>query len=104
MIALLVEGVKRWKFAEGTLAGTLLSILNTIISAYGLLFVIGAVTTAFEWHKIHATTFKKLLYTLTFPLFMLTYVPIAFMSLFMRVEWKPIEHKVGKTIHEIRNS
>ncbi len=88
----------------GTLAGTLLSIMNTIISAYSLLFIIGAVTVALEWHKIHATTLKKLLYTLTFPLFMLTYVPIAFMSLFMRVEWKPIEHKVGKTIQEIRNS
>ena len=61
---------------------------------YGTLFVLGAITTATEWRKIRATTGKKLLYTLTFPLFMLTYIPISFAALFRRVEWKPIVHTV----------
>ena len=43
---------------------------------------------------IHATTAQKLVYTLTFPLFMLTYLPISLAALFMKVEWKPIHHSV----------
>ena len=34
-------------------------------------------------------------YTLTFPLFMLTYLPISMAALFMKVEWKPIHHSVN---------
>ncbi|MCD7733197.1 MAG: glycosyltransferase family 2 protein [Oscillospiraceae bacterium] len=86
----------------GTLLGTVLSIFETILGAYGLLFAIGIITTALEWRKIHAKAVEKVLYAFTFPIFMLTYAPIAFMSLFMHVEWKPIEHKVGKTIQEMR--
>ena len=40
---------------------------------------------------------KKIVYTLTFPLFMLTYLPISLAALFMKVEWKPIHHSVNLT-------
>ena len=34
-----------------------------------------------------------MLYTFTFPIFMLTYIPISLVALFSRkVQWKPIEH------------
>lgn len=33
-------------------------------------------------------------YTFTFPLFMLTYIPISLVALFCKTEWKPIKHTV----------
>ena len=63
-------------------------------SILATLLVLGGITTVTEWHRIHATTAQKLVYTLTFPLFMLTYLPISLAALFMKVEWKPIHHSV----------
>ena len=70
---------------------SLLECLGSILAA---LLVLGGITTVTEWHRIHATTAQKLVYTLTFPLFMLTYLPISLAALFMKVEWKPIHHSV----------
>ncbi|MBQ0037244.1 MAG: glycosyltransferase family 2 protein [Clostridiales bacterium] len=61
---------------------------------YLTLFLIGAITTATEWRQIRTTTAKKLRYTLTFPLFMFTYLPIAVSSLFCKAEWRPIQHRI----------
>ena len=36
---------------------------------------------------------RKLLYILTFPLFMLTYLPATVAAIVCRPGWKPIEHK-----------
>lgn len=65
------------------------------LSLYGTLFFVGAVTTISEWHQIHTTTAKKILYLLTFPLFMFTYLPISLSAFFRKVEWKPIEHHLS---------
>ena len=54
---------------------------------YGFLFVIGLITTLTEWDNIHTTKNKKIRYVFTFPLFMLTYIPIAIAAIFRRVEW-----------------
>ena len=63
----------------------------------------GIITTATQWHRIRATAFKKVLYTFTFPLFMLTYIPISIAAIFSpKVEWKPIEHKVAVSISEMK--
>lgn len=75
-----------------------ISALESLMNTYLLLLFIGAVTTATQWKHIHTTTLKKLVYTLTFPLFMLTYIPISFCALFAKVEWKPINHSVAVSI------
>ena len=62
---------------------------------YLTFFTIGLLTTFTEWKKILAPAYKKVLYVFTFPLFMFTYVPISFVSLFMKVSWKPIEHTMS---------
>lgn len=82
------------------------SALQSLINIYLTLFVLGAITTVSEWKKIHTSTFKKLVYTLTFPVFMLTYIPISFIALFTKVEWRPIKHHISATrlkaeIHEL---
>lgn len=69
---------------------------------YGLLFIIGFITTITEWKKIHSSWWKKLAYTITFPLFMFTYIPISIVALFINVEWKPITHTVAKSLDDVR--
>ena len=75
----------------------------TALSAYMLMFVLALLTCITEWKKIDCPNPKKILYLFTFPIFMLTYIPIAIVALFKKVEWKPIEHK-GKIDIENKNN
>jgi len=77
------------------------TLFGTFLSFYALFFALGAVTTITEWKQIHCHSMKKILYLFTFPLFMLTYVPIAIIALFRKVKWEPIEHSVSVTLDEI---
>ena len=70
----------------------ILPILQAIGSGYLMMLLMGALTVFSEWKHIHAKTGKKLLYTLTFPLFMFTFMPISIQALFCKVQWKPIRH------------
>ena len=73
----------------------------TIFNFCAILFLFGALTAITERKNIHCSTGKKILYCFTFPLFMLTYIPIAVVALFKKIEWKPIPHGVAKTLQEI---
>ena len=64
------------------------------------LFAFGAVTMIAEWKRIAGPAWKKVLYTFTFPFFMLTYVPISIAALVGKVEWKPIQHGIAKVQEE----
>jgi cellulose synthase/poly-beta-1,6-N-acetylglucosamine synthase-like glycosyltransferase len=77
-------------------------LLEFIGFGYGIFFVLGLFTLITEWRKIHCNKFRAILLLFTFPLFMLTYIPIAFSALFSRrVEWKPVEHKYAMSAGEI---
>ena len=77
----------------GKWVNALILLMYPTINASILIFLIGIITTITEWNKIHTANFKKVLYVVTFPLFMLTYIPIAITALFSKkVEWKQIEH------------
>lgn len=73
-----------------------LLILRCLFSLVGLyylfMFLCGLLTVLSEWRRIPAAPMEKLRYLFTFPLFMLTYLPIAVTALFRKVEWKPIVH------------
>lgn len=73
-------------------------ILNTCL----MMFIIGAITTISEWKNIYCSTPKKILYAFTFPLFMLTYLPICIVALFRPVKWEPIVHDRVRTLSEVR--
>ena len=88
----------------GSMAALGISVLQTVASLYMTLFVLGVITTVTEWRKIRCAAWKKALYTFTFPVFMLTYVPICIVSLFARVEWKPILHDKVMTLEQIESS
>jgi len=77
------------------------SILEFARNSYLMMYGIGLITTITEWEQIHTTTSKKVLYTFTFPFFMMTYIPISFAAFFKKVEWKPIEHTKVKTLDEV---
>ena len=67
--------------------------VTSLMTLYVLLFTIGSITVVTEWKMIHCRAFFKVAYLFTFPLFMLTYIPIAIVAMFTRrVEWKPIRH------------
>ncbi len=91
----------------GLLAGQpaiplLLEFLQSMLAPYPLLLLAGAVTTVSQWRRIRTTPLKKVLYTFTFPFFMMTYVPIAVTAILGKVEWKPIEHKVSMSIQQLK--
>ena len=78
-----------WAFASG------------IIVYYVINYIQGFIATVFEWNHIHASGSKKLLYTLTYPIYMCTYIPMSFVAIFAKIKWKPIEHTNSSTIDDI---
>ncbi len=79
----------------------ILTLLQTLGNFYGMFFILGTITTITEWKQIHSPIRKRILNLFTFPIFMLTYVPIAIIALFKKVEWKPIQHSVSRTVDEV---
>jgi cellulose synthase/poly-beta-1,6-N-acetylglucosamine synthase-like glycosyltransferase len=74
---------------------------STII--YMLIFVVGFITLITEWDAIDCPPNKMIKYLFTFPVFMLTYAPIAITALFKKVEWTPIQHSVTKSISDFNH-
>ena len=83
------------------LPGTLGSIAFAGVNFYLLMFSIGFITLVTEWNKILAPANKKIKSLFTFPLFMITYVPISLVALGKKVEWTPIAHSISKSVEEI---
>ncbi len=71
------------------------AILQGIIKAYVVVYAVGLLTTVTEWKNIKASSFNKIFYTFTFPIFLATYIPIAIYALFARVTWVPIKHSLS---------
>ena len=71
------------------------AILLGMAGTYSSMFLIGALTLLTEWDRIRATTKKKIQSLFTFPLFMMTFVPIALTAVFRKFQWQPIAHTVA---------
>jgi hypothetical protein len=48
-----------------------------------------------EWKQIRCSTFRKIFSFFTFPLFMMTFIPIALTAVFRKFQWQPISHTVA---------
>lgn len=68
---------------------------------YLSLYAAGLITTLSEWRRILGSPFKKIRATVTFPVFMLTYLPIALTSLFKNVVWQPTPYTCAVTLSQI---
>lgn len=88
-------------------AGTLLPLLPALAlglaQTYLTFFVMGLLTTVTEWKQIHCSALQKIGYVFTFPLFMLTYIPISICAVFAKVKWVPIRHTVSVSVTGIVN-
>ena len=86
------------------IASSVSSICFCLINYIVFMFMFGVLTTFVEWDSIRSTTGKKILYMFTFPLFMLTYIPIAIVALFKKGNWKPITHSINVDVAEFSTS
>ena len=75
----------RW---HGIMQAVLLALLGTYLSC----FAIGVLTLLTEWHRIRATKEQKILAAFSFPLYMISFLPIAATALFRKFQWLPVEH------------
>ncbi len=88
--------------AGGNALPIVLAAAKSILGSYIFLFFIGLLPLITEWKNIRASVPKKLLSLVTFPLFMMTYVPISLAAVFAHVEWKPIEHKAAIRFSDLK--
>lgn len=85
-------------------ASSVSSIIFCLFNYMVFMFVLGVLTTFTEWDNIHSTTGKKVRYMFTFPLFMLTYIPIALVALVKKCQWKPISHTISVDVAELSDA
>lgn len=86
------------------IASSASSVLFCLMNYLMFMFVFGVLTVFTEWDNIHTTTAKKIRYMFTFPLFMMTYIPIALVALFKKCQWKPIAHTVSVDVGEFADA
>lgn len=79
-------------------------IIGTVVGIYLSLLGFGFVTMISEWKNIYCSNVKKILYLLTFPLFMMTYIPISIVALIQPVEWVPINHTINRSLKDIQGA
>ena len=78
------------------------AILLGLAGTYSSMFIIGALTLLTEWHRIRATTQQKIQSLFTFPLFMMTFIPIALTAVFRKFQWQPIAHTVAISADDLQ--
>lgn len=70
---------------------------------YMTLFMLAVVSGITEWKNIKCSPGRIIWSFFTFPLFMLTYIPISITALFTKVKWKEIHHSVSQSIENIES-
>ena len=94
-------GVGVWHVCHGgSLLPGLIAVARTLGCSWLAFFLLGAYTTLTEWKLIRTTAMRKLGYLFTFPLFLITYLPVGVASLFHNPGWKPIYHGNGRIRRE----
>lgn len=80
------------------------SAAQTLGNTYLLMLFVGTVSLVSQWKRIHCETGKKIGYLFTFPVFMMTYIPVAAAALVSRkVEWKPVKHTQVKSLSQVKS-
>ena len=103
LIAVIINIVNIDKARE-MVPDVILAFVSGIVVYYVINYIQGLIATITEWDKIHAPASKKILYTFTYPIYMCTYIPMAFVAIFAKIKWKPIEHTVTASIEDFENA
>ena len=88
-------------YLAGHWMGLVQAMMASIGGAYTSFFLIGALTLLTEHRRIRCSRAGKILGLLGFPIFMLSYAPIAILALFKKPQWQPIEHKTAISAAEL---
>ncbi|KAB5607165.1 glycosyltransferase family 2 protein [Bifidobacterium jacchi] len=82
-------GFVTWMSQVQTMVNWVSGIVTGMLVMMGLV----ALTIVVERDRIGATNKELVAYVLSFPIYMLSYVPISFQAVFSKAQWKPIAHK-----------
>lgn len=72
--------------------------------AYVLVLIFGIFALVSEWRRIHCDKWRAVGLMLTFPVFMMTYLPISIHALFTQVEWQPTKHKYVMDARDVEDA
>lgn len=91
-----------YRFVNGAnLLTTASSIGQSLLNLCLTVFLLGLITTVTEWNQIRCSPGRKLLAVVTFPLFMLTYLPVTAAALVCKPDWKPILHTKALSVQNL---
>lgn len=78
------------------------SLVVTYVSMYITFAILAAITTVFERKRIYSQKRWRIVSNIfTFPLFMMTYIPITVVALFKKVEWVPTKHEFAMSVDQV---
>ena len=100
-LTIVILGLLGIMSADYMVSSSINSVMFCLLNYTAFMFIIGIITMFVEWESFMAPTYKKLIYSFTFPFFMLTYIPIAIVALFKQPQWKPIDHSVDISIESM---
>lgn len=83
--------------------GLMQAIVTSLLGSYAVLFVIGFLTVLTEYPRIRASKGKIVMSLFSFPLFMMSYLPIALTALFRKFQWQPITHSVAISVDALKH-
>lgn len=89
-------------FIESGWSALLWLLLPALVGSYVSMLAMGAWTMLTEWKRVRATKAQKLGAIFAYPIYMMTYVPIAITSVFRKFHWVPIEHTVAISASHLR--
>ena len=81
---------------------TLYFCFHFLIVSYALMFVLGIITAISERRRILCKPHKVILHLFSFPIFMISYLPISITAVFAKVGWKQISHSVSVSIEDMK--
>lgn len=84
--------------------GIAVSLLLSLAGTYVSMFCMGCLTLMMEWNRIRATTAQKIASAFAFPLFMLTFIPIAIIAPFRKFQWQPIAHTAAISVRDLQQN
>lgn len=65
-------------------------------------FILALITTISEHKHLHAKKKWRIVTNIfTFPIFMMSYIPITVAALFKKVEWVPTKHDIAVNFEEV---
>ncbi len=78
------------------------SIVGMFTGMYQVFFLLALITTVVEHKHIHVKKKWRVVANLfTFPIFMMSYIPLAVVALFAKVEWVPTKHDIAIDFDDI---